>query len=463
MAPRSVLAPRRIGPGKPDPSDGDGACGSTFLWYGRDHENRMRIRENSGKQCRCATLDAMEQDTTYQPFRFTIQARDATSAARTGIFVTPHGAIHTPIFMPVGTQASVKALAPDDLVALGAEIILSNTYHLLLRPGPEVIASFGGLHRFMGWSGPMLTDSGGFQVFSLGHLRTVTDEQVTFRSHLDGSSITLTPERVIAIEEQLGADVILPLDECPPYPANDDAVRRATERTHRWAARAVAARTRADQALFGIPQGGMSAEMRAWSASVIASLPFEGFSIGGLSVGEPKDLMWQMVEATVPALDPARPRHLLGVGSPEDLVEGVARGIDLFDCVLPTRVARNGGMYTPEGRTSIRTARWRMVQDPVQPGCDCWTCARFSAGYLHHLARAEELLFYRLATIHNLRFLLRMMGEIRDAITMGTFAAWREAFHARYHPASAQARDAQREHWQQRHGEHPDRAAPTDR
>jgi queuine tRNA-ribosyltransferase len=389
--------------------------------------------------------------------RFEIEAHEG--AARAGMLTTPHGSIATPSFMPVGTQASVKALAPDDLTTLGAQIILSNTYHLLLRPGPELLAEFGGLHRFMGWQGPILTDSGGFQVFSLGHLRALTDDGVTFRSHLDGHEVRLTPERVMQIEAQIGADIILPLDECPPYPCDPATMQRATERTHRWAARALAAKARPDQALFGIPQGGMLAELRAWSAATISDLPFDGFSIGGLSVGEPKDLMWQMTDASVSALDPARPRHLLGVGSPEDLVEGVARGIDMFDCVLPTRVARNGGLYTPTGRVNIRAARWRTVAEPVQPGCDCWTCQRFSAAYLHHLARAEELLYYRLGTIHNLRFLLRLMHAMRTAIISGTFAAWRHDFQAHYLPASAAVREEQRAKWQARHGANPDRTS----
>ncbi len=410
---------------------------------------------------KCATLFAMMNDdasTPDRPISFTVTATDAASAARAGTLTTPHGVIQTPMFMPVGTQASVKALAPDDLTALGAQIILGNTYHLLLRPGPELIADFGGLHHFMGWHGPMLTDSGGFQVFSLGHLRALTDDGVTFRSHLDGNEVRLTPERVIAVEEQIGADIILPLDECPPYPCDEATMRRATERTHRWAERAIAARKRPDQALFGIPQGGMSAELRAWSAETISALPFDGFSIGGLSVGEPKEVMWAMAAATVPHLDPTRPRHLLGVGSPEDLVEGVAHGMDLFDCVLPTRVARNGGLYTPTGRVNIRAARWRAEHGPVQAGCDCWTCQRFSAAYLHHLARAEELLYYRLGTIHNLRFLIRQMAQMRAAICDGTFAQWRADFHARYQPASAAKREEQREKWLARHSANPDRA-----
>lgn len=393
------------------------------------------------------------------PFHFQITATDVTTGARAGTLTTPHGSIATPMFMPVGTQASVKALSPEDLETLGAQIILSNTYHLLLRPGPEIVAHFGGLHGFMKWRGPILTDSGGFQVFSLGHLRSITDENVTFRSHLDGNVIMLDPERVIAIQEQLGADIILPLDECPPYPCDEATSRRATERTHRWAERALAARTRPDQALFGIPQGGMYPEMRAWSAATIGALPFDGFSVGGLSVGEPKSMLWQMLEAAIPSLPDAKPRHLLGVGSPEDLVEGVKRGVDLFDCVLPTRVARNGGLYTTDGRVNIRASKWRMELGPVMPECDCWTCQRFSAGYLHHLARAGELLYFRLASIHNLRFLIRLMGEIRQHIIAGTFANWSDEFLIRYQPASAAKRDEQREKWLARHGSNPDRSA----
>lgn len=360
------------------------------------------------------------------------------------------------MFMPVGTQASVKSLAPDDLTTLGAQIILSNTYHLLLRPGPDIIADFGGLHSFMQWSGPILTDSGGFQVFSLGHLRSISDDGVTFRSHLDGSLVALDPEKVMEIEAKLGADIILPLDECPPYPCTEVVARRATERTHRWAERAIVARARSDQALFGIPQGGMFPELREWSAETIGAMPFDGFSIGGLSVGEPKDVMWNMLDITVPRLPDAKPRHLLGVGSPEDLIEGVLRGVDLFDSVLPTRVARNGGLFTRSRRVNIRASRFRMIHEPVEVGCECWTCQRFSAGYLHHLARAEELLYYRLASIHNLYFLIRLMQEARKQICAGTFAAWAADFLAGYQPASTVQRELQREKWLAKHGHNPD-------
>jgi queuine tRNA-ribosyltransferase len=379
---------------------------------------------------------------------FTIHARDPQSAARVGTIQTPHGDIPTPIYMPVGTQASVKAVTPAELETLGAKIILSNTYHLLLRPGPDLIASFGGLHDFMQWQHPILTDSGGFQVFSLGHLRKLTEEGVRFRSHLDGSELFLTPERVVAVEEQYGADIILPLDECLPYPTTPQASVIAMERTHRWAERALAAKRRPDQALFGITQGAFDASLRSASARFIGKLPFPGFSIGGLSVGEPKELMWPMLEATIAELPDGKPRHLLGVGSPEDLLEGVARGVDMFDCVLPTRTARNGGLYTRLGRVNIRASRFRPERGPIEPGCDCATCQTFSAGYLHHLARAGELLYYRLGTIHNLRFMARLMEQVRQSITEGRFTSFKEDFLAGYKPVDEQVREAQRRKWQ---------------
>ena len=385
-----------------------------------------------------------------QALRFEITARDPQTAARAGLLTTPHGTVPTPMFMPVGTHATVKAVGPDDLEALGAHIVLSNTYHLLLRPGPEVIARFGGLHDFMQWKRPILTDSGGFQVFSRGKLRTVNDDGVVFNSHLDGSELTMTPESVQRTEALLGADIILPLDECPPYPCPPEVGRAATERSHRWAERALAAKERADQALFGIPQGSMDAQLRTESARFIGALPFDGISIGGLSVGEPKPLMWKMLEASVAGLPDAKPRHLLGVGSPDDLLEGIARGVDLFDCVLPTRTARTGGLYTSSGRVNIRTARFREEHGPVDPTCDCYTCHTFSAGYLHHLIRAEddesrgELLYYRLASIHNLRFLIRLVEGAQEAIIAGTFAEYRARFQAGFIPPDQEAAEEQR-------------------
>jgi queuine tRNA-ribosyltransferase len=382
--------------------------------------------------------------------RLEITGRDVATRARAGVMHTPHGTIPTPVFMPVGTHATVKAVGPDDLEAIGASIVLSNTYHLLLRPGPELVARFGGLHGFMSWPRPVITDSGGFQVFSLGKLREVSDAGVHFRSHLDGSAVTLTPERVMEVEALLGADIILPLDECPPYPCPPEEAARATERTHRWAERALAAKVRDDQALFGIPQGGMDAGLRTESARFIGALPFDGFSIGGLSVGEPKPLMWHMLDVVVPELPDAKPRHLLGVGSPDDLLEGIARGVDMFDCVLPTRTARTGGLYTPSGRANLRAARFREERGPVDATCDCYTCRTFSAGYLHHLVRSEEdesrgeLLFYRLASIHNLRFLIRLMEGARAAILAGTFHAYRQRFLEGFTPPDQEVAAEQR-------------------
>ncbi|HEV2239391.1 MAG TPA: tRNA guanosine(34) transglycosylase Tgt [Ktedonobacterales bacterium] len=393
------------------------------------------------------------------PIQFEVAGRAAGSAARAGVLRTPHGTVRTPIFMPVGTHATVKAVGPDDLRALGAGIILANTYHLLLRPGPELIAEFGGLHQFMRWDGPILTDSGGFQVFSLGHLREVSDAGVRFRSHLDGAEVTLTPESVMRIEAQLGADIVLPLDVCPPFPCPPEEGSAATERTHRWAERALAAPRRADQALFGIPQGAMNAEARTASAELIGALPFDGISIGGLSVGEPKELMWRMLEASMRGLPDAKPRHLLGVGSPEDVLEGIARGVDMFDCVLPTRTARTGGLYTAVGRLNIRAARYRSQREPVDPTCDCYTCRTFSAGYLHHLIRSEEdgqrgeLLYFRLASIHNLRFLVRLVERARAAILDGTFATLRAEFIAGFTPPDAAVRAEQRQKRAARTGE----------
>jgi queuine tRNA-ribosyltransferase len=381
------------------------------------------------------------------PLSFTVEACCTQTRARAGSIQTPHGVIRTPVFMPVGTQASVKSLTPRELREIGAQIILSNTYHLYLRPGPEVIARFGGLHGFSRWTGPILTDSGGFQVFSLGHLRRLNDDGVTFKSHLDGSEHILTPEKVITVEEQFGADIILPLDECVPYPYTYEGARLAMERTHRWARRALAAKTRSDQALFGIVQGWVDPDLRRESARFIGNMPFAGFAIGGLSVGEPKAMMWEMLDITVPELPEDKPRHLLGVGSPEDLFEGVARGIDMFDCVLPTRVARNGGLFTLDGRVNIASARFREEHGPVDPSCDCPTCAEFSAGYLHHLARSGELLYYRLASLHNLRFMFRLIDRIRQSIFDGTFSELRSSFLTRYVPASEAVRAEQRQRW----------------
>ena len=382
-------------------------------------------------------------------FSFTIEAECSDSWARAGTITTPHGVIETPIFMPVGTQATVKSVAPEELREAGAQIILANTYHLMLRPGSQLIADFGGLHSFMHWDGPILTDSGGFQVFSLGHLRKLSEEGATFKSHLDGSTRTLTPESVMQIEAELGADIILPLDICAAYPCSPKEAREAMERTHRWAERGLAAkeRYRPEQTLFGIVQGAFEAELRQESARFVGGLPFPGLSIGGLSVGEPKEMMWEMLRYTTPELPREKPRHLLGVGSPEDLVIGVGLGMDMFDCVLPTRVARHGALFTRAGRVTIKSARFRAEKGPIEEGCDCHTCRNYSAGYVHHLARAEEQLYYRLASIHNIRFMLRLASDLRAAIVAGTYAAFREEFLARYTPTSEKVREEQRVKW----------------
>ncbi|HEY1349363.1 MAG TPA: tRNA guanosine(34) transglycosylase Tgt [Ktedonobacteraceae bacterium] len=390
-------------------------------------------------------------------FSFTIEAECSQSRARAGTVLTPHGAIPTPIFMPVGTQATVKSVSPEELHAAGAAIILANTYHLMLRPGSPLIHELGGLHSFMHWDGPILTDSGGFQVFSLGHLRRLSEEGAAFKSHLDGSAHLLTPESVMRIEYELGADIILPLDICAPYPCTPREARDAMERTQRWARRALAARAEYEsaQTLFGIVQGAFEPELRRESARFIAALPFPGISIGGLSVGEPKETMWELLHELIADLPRERPRHLLGVGSPEDLVIGVGLGVDMFDCVLPTRVARHGGLFTRAGRINIKSARYRGERGPIDPDCDCTTCRCYSAAYVHHLARTQEQLYYRLGTIHNLRFMLRLAGELRASISAGTYPALRDAFLARYVPASATVRAQQRKKWLSARGQPP--------
>lgn len=382
-------------------------------------------------------------------FSFTIDAECSETWARAGTIQTPHGSIRTPIFMPVGTQATVKSVSPEELRAAGAQIILANTYHLMLRPGSELIASLGGLHSFMHWDGPILTDSGGFQVFSLGHLRKLSEEGAAFKSHLDGSLQLLTPESVMRIEAELGADIILPLDICAPYPCSFAEAKKAMEVTHRWAERAlvIKERYRPEQALFGIVQGTFDPELREQSARFIGNLPFSGLAIGGLSVGEPKALMWEMLRNVTPALPRDKPRHLLGVGSPEDLVLGVGLGMDMFDCVLPTRVARHGGLFTPYGRINIKSARFRAERGPIEEECDCYTCRNYSAAYVHHLARTEEQLYYRLGSIHNIRYMLRLANQLREAVIGGTYTAFRDDFMARYIPASEKVREEQRVKW----------------
>ena len=378
------------------------------------------------------------------PF-FTVQS--TSGSARAGVLHTPHGAIDTPVFMPVATQGSVKTLDPADLARIGAGMVLANTYHLYLRPGVDVIRGFGGLHRFMAWDGPVLTDSGGFQGFSLQHLRELDEEGILFKSHLDGSLHRFTPEAVVEHQTGIGADIVMPLDVCEPGGAERDAVEGSVRRTLRWARRSLDARTGVGQALFGIVQGGVFADLREMSAAETAAMDFPGYAIGGLSVGESKAEMYDVTELTAGLLPEDRPRYLMGVGSPEDLVESVARGIDMFDCVLPTRIARNGSLYTGEGRVNVYTARFRAVDSPVDEGCDCYTCRTFPAAYLCHLFRAKELLAYRLATVHNLRFVLRLMEQMREAIVEGRFESFRRAFADRFTPPDEGTRRDQKRKW----------------
>ena len=376
---------------------------------------------------------------------FAVHHTDGT--ARAGVLRTAHGELQTPAFMPVATLGSVKALDPRDLREVGASIVLANTYHLYLRPGVEIVRKLGGLHSMMGWSGPILTDSGGFQVFSLEHLRKLSERGALFKSHVDGSMHEFTPEAAIAYQEGLGADIVMPLDVCVPSDADRSTVQEAVDRTSRWAARCREAHSRWDQTLFGIVQGGLFPDLRQRSAEAITRLDFPGYAIGGLSVGESKEQMYEAAEVTAGLLPADRPRYLMGVGSPEDLVEGVARGIDMFDCVLPTRIARNGSLFVREGRLNVDKAPYRSREGPIEDGCDCYTCGAFSAAYLHHLFKARELLAYRLATIHNLRFVLRLMEEMRAAIAEGRFEKYRSGFHAAFTPPDQETRRVQRRKW----------------
>jgi queuine tRNA-ribosyltransferase len=383
------------------------------------------------------------------PVTFELHHTDRETRARAGLLRTPHGDAPTPLFCPVGTQATVKAVSPRELHELQTGMILGNTYHLYLRPGAELIAELGGLHRFMGWDGPILTDSGGFQVFSLEGLRRIGDDGVVFRSHIDGSAHTFTPELVVDIQEKLGSDIAMVLDECAD-PHDYAYAVGAMERTHRWAARCLDAHQRADQALFGIVQGGIHEDLRRASAAAISSMGFAGHAIGGLSVGESKVDMLRILDGLMPLLPLERPRYLMGVGSPEDLVEGVARGVDMFDCVLPTRLARNGAVFTPEGRLNLRNAVHKNDPRPIQEGCACYACQHFSRAYLRHLVLAKEMLGARLNTLHNIHFLLELMRNMRAAILADEFDAFREAFWARYQVVDAAARDWNRARWNSR-------------
>jgi queuine tRNA-ribosyltransferase len=365
-------------------------------------------------------------------FRFEVLSTDPASAARRGRLETPHGAVDTPAFMPVGTAGTVKGLLPEQVRAAGFGLILGNTYHLLLRPGPEIVARHGGLHRMMGWDGAILTDSGGYQVYSLASLRSLGDDGVSFRSHVDGAAFDLTPERAIEVQEALGSDIAMALDVCPPSTADRPELERALELTTKWAARCIAARRRSGQAVFGIVQGGLDCGLRTLHAAAIAAMPFEGMAIGGLSVGEEPGRMYPIVDATAAALPANRPRYLMGVGMPIDLVRCAMGGVDLFDCVFPTRSGRNGLLLTSQGRVVIKNSRYRDDLSPPDPACDCPVCSRFTRAYLRHLYTSGEILASVLATQHNLHFYGRLMAEVRAAIGNGGLPALLARIEAAY-------------------------------
>lgn len=364
---------------------------------------------------------------------FKVVHTDPNSGARAGILTTPHGEIKTPVFMPVGTLGTVKAMTPEELRDLNAQIILANTYHMYLRPGSDIVRRAGGLHRFMNWDGPILTDSGGFQVFSLGALRKITEEGVEFRSHIDGSKHFLTPEKSIAIQEDLGSDIMMCFDECVHYGADHEYTRKSMEMTHRWAKRCKDAQKYPEkQAIFGIIQGGMYKDLRTESAKVMSEMDFPGYSIGGLSVGEPKEEMIELLHHTTSHMPWDKPRYLMGVGTPDYLLETVASGMDMADCVIPTRLARHGTIITHTGMLSVRNAQFKDDFTAPDPDCDCYTCTNYSRAYLRHLFQCGEILASRLASIHNIRFLLKLMEEAREAILEDRFLEYKNSFNEKF-------------------------------
>ena len=370
-----------------------------------------------------------------QPIRYELLKKDKKTGARRGRIYTPHGIIETPVFMPVGTQATVKAMTPDELKEMvDARIILSNTYHLFLRPGDELIKEAGGLHKFMNWDRPILTDSGGFQVFSLADLRNITEEGVKFKSHLDGSEKFLSPEISMKIQNNLGSDIMMAFDECAPYPSDYDYTKKSMEMTTRWAKRCLEAhKNKEKQGLFGIVQGGMYKDLREQSAKALVELDFPGYAVGGLSVGEPAELMYEILSATTPFLPENKPRYLMGVGTPDYLIEAVLRGIDMCDCVLPTRIARNGTAMTSEGKVVVRNATYERDWTPLDHNCDCYTCKNYTRAYIRHLVKCGEILGARLITIHNLRFLVKFMEDVRKAIEEDRLLEFREEFYKNYY------------------------------
>ena len=382
---------------------------------------------------------------------FSFNVDTSNSGARLGELNTPHGKVNTPAFMPVATQATVKTLTPEEVSHSGAEMILSNAYHLYLRPGVETVRKLGGLHQFMKWNGPILTDSGGFQAFSMGSLGKADEVGIRFRSHVDGSEHRFTPEVAIKNQEGLGADIIMCLDQCIAYGETREAVVAAMNRTHRWAL--VSRQTHDEsqepyqQALFGIVQGGIYPDLRTESVAALSEIPFDGFAIGGLAVGESKSQMYEIVDLVSNLLPVGKPRYLMGVGSPEDLVESVARGVDMFDCVLPTRVARNGALFTKYGRINVGNRRFAQQAEPIEEVCDCYCCVNYSAAYVWHLFKAKEILGLRLATVHNLRFLQKLMSGIRISIEQNQFSGFRNKFWEQYIPTDEATRQAQKQKW----------------
>ncbi len=367
------------------------------------------------------------------PIRYELIKTCKQTGARLGIVHTPHGSFETPVFMPVGTLATVKTMSPEELKEMGAGIILSNTYHLWLRPGNEIVKEAGGLHKFMNWDRAILTDSGGFQVFSLSDMRTIEEEGVHFRNHLNGDKLFLSPEKAMQIQNDLGSDIMMAFDECPPYPAEYDYMKKSVERTSRWAERCLKAHKRpSEQGLFGIIQGGEYEELRKQSAKDLVSLDFPGYAVGGLSVGEPKDVMNRVLEFTTPLMPAHKPRYLMGVGSPDSLIDGAIRGIDMFDCVLPTRIARNGTLMTSEGRLVVKNAKYARDFGPLDENCDCYTCRNYSRAYIRHLIKCDETLGLRLTSYHNLYFLVNLMKNVRQAIREDRLGDFRDEFFEKY-------------------------------
>ena len=364
-------------------------------------------------------------------FSFDLRKTDRTSGARLGTISTAHGEIQTPVFMPVGTQGAVKAVTPEELESIGAEVVLGNTYHLFLRPGHERIRRLGGLHKFMHWSRPILTDSGGFQILSLAALRDIVEEGVRFRSHIDGSAHLMTPELAVEIQETLESDIAMVLDECPPYPVDKAEAKRSMGLTLRWARRCLQAKKRSDTALFGIVQGGTYDDLRAECAASLVEIGFDGYALGGLSVGEPKEMTYATAARTAEALPQRQPRYLMGMGTPEDMVECIGHGIDMFDCVMPTRNARNGTLFTSFGKLAIKNARYADDPGPVDPECGCYTCRHYSRAYLRHLYMAREILASRLNTLHNLAYYVGLMRRAREAIAADEFGEFRQEFYSR--------------------------------